>query len=55
MEDYAFSGENPAIRATLQQLAHAYFSALATGDRKLAQQIKRQALQLKVYQDIASN
>ena len=53
--DYAFASENPTIRPVLRQLDHAYNAAMVAGQGELAWQIKRQALGLKVSQDIAIN
>lgn len=59
--DYFFAGEDPIfsddpkIRVILAQIGHAYESAILSGNRELAEGLKKEAYQLKVTRSLERN
>lgn len=53
--DEPFLSQDPHLRVKLAQLGHAYKSALAAGNRALANKLKKEAYQLRASEKLGQN
>jgi hypothetical protein len=53
--DDPFISNDPNIRVKLAQLAHAYESALLSGNRALANKLRKEAYQLRADEQFGQN